>query len=309
VEARKFEMSVMERHGEAGSARRVGRVTRPGAELHYEMHGVGRRAVVLLAGLGAHVGYFSSLIPALSPGRVVVLVDHRGAGRSSRPCGPSGIEEMADDLLAVLDHAHLDSADLVGHSMGGNVALQLAALHPARVRRLVLYSTAAVMPWPVLRLMEGALALRAACPSHDDSLLIRLLLPWSYGSAFLSNAETIEGLVELAAVDPWRTPHETLASHFDACKRFDGTRLAARVQAPTLIIGGSEDLVAPTVCQHFLAATLADARLVLAAVGHNAHLEARQWFLAQIATFLDDEGTPGGPRSQTGGARSSSQGA
>ncbi|MER5641632.1 alpha/beta fold hydrolase [Kitasatospora sp. NPDC002227] len=97
----------------------------------------GGEPLVLLHGLGEGAAGWVPLLPALARGRRVYAVDLRGHGASSWP-GEYSLELMRDDVLAWLDRAGLARVELVGHSMGGVVAYLLAALHPARISRLVL---------------------------------------------------------------------------------------------------------------------------------------------------------------------------
>lgn len=97
--------------------------------------------VVLVHGWGACVYTFRRAVPALaSAGRKVLAFDLRGHGLSDKPVGPGKytIEAMCDDLRDFMDAAGVERADLLGHSLGGGVALHFALAHPERIRRLVL---------------------------------------------------------------------------------------------------------------------------------------------------------------------------
>jgi 3-oxoadipate enol-lactonase len=110
--------------------------------LFYEAHGDGA-PVVLIPGLGADTRLFFKVVPLLAKRHQVIVLDPRGGGRSEKPTGDYSIEQMADDLVGLFAALRIASADVVGYSMGGKIALQLAAGHPELVDHLILGATAA----------------------------------------------------------------------------------------------------------------------------------------------------------------------
>lgn len=131
-----------------------------GISIYYEVHGAGD-PLLLIGGLASDVTLFRQLIPDLAEHRQVIALDNRGAGRSDKPDIPYSVAMMAADAVAVLDALRIETADILGVSMGGKIALEIALTQPARVRRLVLVSSSAAprvgaipMSWP-MRLAQG----------------------------------------------------------------------------------------------------------------------------------------------------------
>ena len=110
-----------------------------GINLYYELHGAGRPLVLLHGGLGSGE-MFGPVLPQLSERHQVVAPDLQGHGRTADIDRPIDIRLMADDIAALIDHLGLDKPDLVGYSLGGGVAFQVAVRHPDKVRRLVAVS-------------------------------------------------------------------------------------------------------------------------------------------------------------------------
>jgi pimeloyl-ACP methyl ester carboxylesterase len=108
-------------------------------DLYYEIHGAGR-PTLLLHGAFMTIDLMGPLLPGLAQSRQVIAVEQQGHGHTADTDRPLTYEQMADDTAAVIDHLDLGEADVVGFSMGGGVALQLAIRHPALVRRLVVAS-------------------------------------------------------------------------------------------------------------------------------------------------------------------------
>jgi pimeloyl-ACP methyl ester carboxylesterase len=109
-----------------------------GIDIYFESHGQGEALVFIPAtGFSGDV-WKHHQVPELSKSFKVVVHDPRGCGRSSRIKGPCTIDQMACDVAALLDHAEIDSAHVLGHSMGGRIALALALNFPRKVKSLIL---------------------------------------------------------------------------------------------------------------------------------------------------------------------------
>ena len=110
-----------------------------GINLYYEIHGAGRPLILLHGGLGSGE-MFAQVMPQLTAHHQVIAVDLQGHGRTADIDRPMDVRLMADDVAALIDHLELVKPDVVGYSLGGGVALQVAVRHPDKVERLVIVS-------------------------------------------------------------------------------------------------------------------------------------------------------------------------
>ena len=181
-------------------------------KLYYEVHEDGP-PIVLVPGLGADTRLFFNVVPLLATVRQVVVVDPRGGGQSDEPTGQYSIEQMADDVAELFGGLGIVRADVVGYSMGGKIALQLAAGHPELVDHLVLAATTPSPRW----------TRRFSRRRFMMDLVSRIPI--------LRKADG--------------QPSYAFEAQRQAPKSFDGRGLLSQVKASTLIIRARRDRIVP----------------------------------------------------------------
>jgi pimeloyl-ACP methyl ester carboxylesterase len=112
-----------------------------GLKMYYETYGMGEPLILLHGGVGA-IEMFGEVLPLLAEGHQVIAVDLQGHGRTADIDRPLSYEAMADDIAALIEQLGLGQADVMGYSLGGEVALRTAIQHPEVVRKLVVVSAA-----------------------------------------------------------------------------------------------------------------------------------------------------------------------
>jgi pimeloyl-ACP methyl ester carboxylesterase len=211
----------------------------------------------------------------VSPQRRVVAIDLPGHGQSDPWPGDVTIDMYRDAVRAVCDELHLPRVVLLGHSMGALVAIAAAAAwpkHDDRVAGLVLVNSGAnikVAPEVFTRIATDF--------PRFGKWFARLV--WSPATSI----DTIErwGAVALTA------DQATTAADFHAVAQFDATPLLARIDAPTLVLGGADDRSTPPKLSQALAAAIAGARVVIVPeAGHMLAQEQPAIFYAELETFL-----------------------
>ncbi|MEO5952257.1 MAG: alpha/beta hydrolase, partial [Chloroflexia bacterium] len=112
-----------------------------GLNLYYETHGSGGAPLILLHGAFSAIGTsFDKVLPGLAENRQVIGVELQGHGRTADIDRPLTLEQMADDIAALLQYLKIEKADLLGYSMGAGVAIHFALRHPDMLRKLVTVS-------------------------------------------------------------------------------------------------------------------------------------------------------------------------
>ena len=246
--------------------------------VHHVVTGPEDAPVVVLAGsLGATHAMWDPQVPALEKQFRVVRYDARGHGRSPVPAGPYAIDDLTDDLAALLDTVGADSAHVVGLSLGGMTAMRLAARDPERVQRLVLLSTSARLE-PADAWHERAATVRA---QGTQAVAGTVVERWFTAPYLHAHPEVRREWVASVAA----TPAEGYASCCEAVAAMDLRADLSRITAPTLAIAGAEDPATPTPHLEAIATSVQDGRLVV--VPDAAHLLSVQQPQAVIEAVVE----------------------
>ena len=253
-----------------------------GEELYYEVHGQGP-PLVLISGLNGVGGFWKPHLDALSRNHRVVLHDHRGTGQSSPSRIDYSVEQMAGDLVELLDHLEIGKADMVGHSTGGAICQVLGIDRPERVASLVLSATWTAADGYFRRLFElRADILRAIGPEG----YLRASLMFMRPPAWIRDHDATQNEEIAAMVANFPVP-EIMLGRIAALLAFDRRADLGRISAPTLIVAARDDMVTPMYYSEELAGLIPGAETaILECGGHFFPISAADEFRRTLLTFL-----------------------
>lgn len=240
------------------------------AGLYHEEHGpADAAAVILSSGLGGSAGYWAPNLAALAEDHRVILYDHRGTGRSDRDLAfNTSVDDMADDVIALMDALGLARATLIGHAAGGVVGLSLALRHPGRLDRLVVVNGFARPDPHFLRCFETRLALL-----RDSG--VRAFLHAQPIFLYPARWSSANG-GRLAAEEAHQLEHfqgaPNIEARIAALAAFDVEDRLAEIRTPTLLIAAEDDMLVPASCSEKLAEGLPDATLATMTGGHACNV-------------------------------------
>jgi 3-oxoadipate enol-lactonase len=238
-------------------------------ELYYEVHGPeGAKPLLLIAGLGHSSKLWFRQVPEFSKHFETIIFDNRGVGQSDKPDEPYSVAGMAADVIGLLDHLGIEQAHVLGASMGGYVAQEIAIEHPERVKRLVLLCTH--YGGPEYLELTGDLwkeILDVAGLSPEE--IYRRGIKYSTTPEFFkNNEEMVKKLVRMRLEDP--QPAYAFQRQFAAAAAFYSKDRLQRIQAPTLVLAGREDQIVPLELAERLTEAIPNAQLKV--IDHAAHL-------------------------------------
>ncbi|MFW6638455.1 alpha/beta fold hydrolase [Nocardiopsis algeriensis] len=231
--------------------------------LHYRIDGPRHAPVVLLVPtFGTTMSVWEPQLPELTRVRRVLRIDHRGHGASPAPEGPYSVEDLALDILRLLEEREFSGISAVGAGFGASLLVWIAANSPRTLERLVLLAAAPRTP-PMHR---WDLIAERAREAGTEAVAAELSLPWFTPDTMQQRPETVARFTrELNGIDPG-----AFAALCEAADGIDQRHLVAGVRASTLVVTGAHDPLLPPGHGRRLADGIADARFEV--VPGAAHL-------------------------------------
>jgi len=238
-----------------------------GTELHYERAGAGPPLLLIQGMGGTQLSWGEPFLAPLRQSFDCVSFDNRGIGRSAAVAEPFAIGQLAADALALLDLLEIESAHVLGISMGGMVAQELALAAPARVRSLTLGCTYCGGPGSQLMDPEDFAPLVEAVASGDRDRVLRASWEVNLSPGFRAEESRYAEFAEMAAGAP--VSREILALQLQAIYNHDTNDRLPGIELPTLVVHGTVDRVLGVANGRQIASLIPDSRLeIFDEVGH-----------------------------------------
>jgi pimeloyl-ACP methyl ester carboxylesterase len=260
--------------------------------MHYEATGDGD-PVLLINGLSPPAVGWALQWAALAPHFRVITFDNRGVGETDLP--PDAVYttgQMADDAAALLRHLRVARAHVLGASMGGTIAIELALRHPRLVRSLILACTWAEADARFLHTIESWIALAYRVPVEER--LRHVVYPWLFTPAFFATKDAVATAFQRAMAYPQQTKAEAIERQGKGIAAWNGSRLKrlSSIRAPVLVLVGADDILTPPAFSRALAKRLPRARLGVLPGGHAFFLEHAGPFNRAVLRFLRSVRSP-----------------
>lgn len=252
-------------------------------EIQYELTGEGH-PLILVSGLNGVGRYWQPQIAEFSARYQVVTYDQRGTGSSDHKQRTFSIDQMAQELLALMDSLNIERAHIVGLSTGGAIGQTLAVAAPHRVARLVMCSTWTHCDAWFRRLFEARRRMYELCGPELHTMFHPLFL---YPPDYV-NAHDAEISEEQKRAPAKSTPVEASIGRINALLEFDCRARMTKIEAPTLIIAADNDYITPRYYADALARGIPAAKLlVLNGGGHSLSKTRTPDFNRAVLDFLE----------------------
>jgi 3-oxoadipate enol-lactonase len=254
-----------------------------GINLYYEIHGTGQ-PLVLIQGFAGGAQAWGLQVRSFKKHFKVITLDNRGVGRTGRSSDSYTMKTMADDVIGLLDRLGIDNANILGLSMGGMIAQEVAISYPQRVKKLILCSTFATRDLPAAGAHSSAAARRPNTDIRDmkfDALMTHMIssaynVPF-YRWLFLFLMKAASRSVDSRGI-------------FDQANALSAYSTLERlhcIQSPTLVMTGAEDRLVSPFHSDLLASRIPNAKLVKVPGGSHAFFfEKARRFNKEVLAFL-----------------------
>ncbi len=261
-----------------------------GINMYYEVNGKGI-PLVLIMGLRRNLEWWYRQIRELSQHFRVIAFDNRGAGRSDKPEMEYSIRLFADDTASLMDALGIPSAHVLGVSMGGYIAQELALACPDKVKSLILGCTGAGGNRAVLMSAERTKKFTA-----NDGLtpaeILRKDMDIYFSDGFIANhPDQVEEFVKISL--RYYQPADAFLRQFSACRKHDTAGRVGRLRMPVLLLTGDDDYLVPHQNTLILKELLPGAKLhIFRGLRHAFFIEAAAAFNRKVIEFINgQEGT------------------
>lgn len=253
-----------------------------GTQYYFEISGKGK-PIVLISGYGADHTYWQQVAPALAKDHQVIQFDNRGCGQTKDGGGELCSVTMAQDTWALIQMLGLIKPNIVGQSMGGTIAQQLAMYHGDALGRLALLNTAARWRLPMLKWFQYWLK---AVKSADSKMLNDLVLIVGFGQEFLQNSSRVEAFLALVNSTPYPQSYRDALRQYHVLESHDARAGLHTIKNDALVMLAKEDCIAPLCDAQQLVDSIANADLLTIDGGHSSCFDQPEVVSQHLLSFL-----------------------
>ena len=258
-------------------------------DMYYEIIGQGD-PLVMIRGLGSNVDHWYEQVPTLSKKYQLLVFDNRGIARSSDPGSAFSTRDMAGDTAALMESAGIRSAHVLGYSMGGMVAQEIALNYPEKIKGMILVATDCGITQRIKARPEVSRLFSQMVSLGTPEAKLAAAACLYAKHTFESKTEVIEHYNEVSMRFP--ASQDIMARQWAAVTQHDACSRLQNISSPTLTLTGSEDVLIPPENAKIMAEIIPNARMsTIDDGGHLVLIEQPQQFNQAVIDFLD--GLPG----------------
>ena len=247
--------------------------------IYYEISGPGNAPVLLFSNsLGTNLAMWDPQMDSFSKDFRVLRYDTRGHGKATTSPGLYTIDQLADDVLGVLDKLSIQQVHFCGLSMGGMIGMSLSLRAPQRLRKLVLCSTAPKIGSPEIWNTRIETVQKSGMAAVVDGVLER----W-FTAQFRANSRAA---IERTRSMLLRTDVAGYAATCAAIRDYDAREAIRKIEKPTLILSATYDPVTPPMDGHFMAERIRGSQYKELPAAHLSNIEVAEAFTMELSNFL-----------------------
>lgn len=255
--------------------------------INYEIHGDGF-PLLMITGVSICLKVWDNLlIDELSKRFKVILFDNRGSGQTDIPEGEYTIKMMADDTVGLMDALNINRAYIMGFSMGGMIAQEVALFYPQKVEKLILWAAACGGRKTIPPSLEVYKLFIGAIEDLTSERMAKSTIPLVFTRDFIkNNPQYIDDKIK--KILKCRIPFRSYARQVRAMLNFNVCRRLKKMDIPTLILQGKKDILVPLQNGEILADLIPGAKLIIFEnSGHAIYPHEPELFITSLLEFLE----------------------
>ncbi len=253
--------------------------------IYYKQQGRGI-PIMLIAGLCSDSVSWLPVIFGLAKYFKVITIDNRGVGRSSKDNSNISIEDMTDDCADLINYLGLSPVVVLGHSMGGMIAMDLSIRYPELVDKLILEATAPTMSnRNVYMLQDWVTFLRNGM---DKKLWLRNMYYWIFSPSFFNDKVMLEQYIDMALRYRYPQSVNSFENQVIALSKFDCQNALSEIKANTLVVYGEQDLLFPAKETERMFDTICNMNsITIKNAAHSIHMDEPEVFVKNVVDFIE----------------------
>ncbi len=254
-------------------------------EINYYYEEIGSKdPLLLIAGLGCDLAIWTAVVGELSQKFRLIMFDNRDVGRTDYVDAEYSIDDMADDTVRLIRKLGYEKVSILGHSMGGAIAQNIAYRYPETVNKLIICNSLVHMSTVGMAALGFAGKLRDI--STDIGLSVQSIAPWIYSDDYLRFDNNLEQLSELMRLYPFPQRPDGYLRQLNALSKFNSLDYLHQIKHLTLIMAGSHDLLTPRDQSQIMADHIPNSQLMVLPGSHMPLIEVSPLFIKMVLNFL-----------------------
>jgi pimeloyl-ACP methyl ester carboxylesterase len=254
------------------------------AKIYYEIHGSGP-VLFMVAGMSSDSKSWQFILDRMSPHYRLVIFDNRGCGRTETDGSSFDLKDLAGDAFALMDYLEHERVHLIGHSMGGMIAQEMALMHPERIDKLVLASSSPHLSGKAKSILDDLYD--KWVNGYDMAEWFRIMFKWLFSEKALSNKKFMDAAIIFALAYPYPQTLQGFKSQVEAISSFDASDRITDINNETLVLSGAQDiLITPEESKELLKISGPNTFKIIENAAHSIHAEHPEEFVEVVVDFL-----------------------
>jgi len=254
------------------------------ANIYYELHGSGP-VIMMVAGMSSDSKSWQFILDRLARHYRLIIFDNRGCGRTEDDGSAFNLKDLAKDAFELLDFLEYEKVHVVGHSMGGMIAQEMALMHPERIDKLVLASSGPKMSQKAKEILDDLY--NKWLNNYEMADWFRIMFQWLFTKETLENKKFMDAAIIFALAYPYPQTLEGFKGQVDAINSFNVVDSIHEIKQTCLIMSGEEDILISTEESKTLLHVSGSSSLcIIEKAAHSIHAEQPHAFSEAVHDFL-----------------------